>query len=109
MTEMNAIKRKLVLTPIGVLGLCLSLNAQLTSITPQPIVGARMPALSPDGRRIAFVYRGDIWVSSVDKPGRATPLTQHVEPDINPQFSPDGEWVAFTSKRSGNYDIYAVP
>ena len=39
--------------------------AQLTPPVPKPIVGARHPALSPDGKNIVFVYRGDIWISGV--------------------------------------------
>ena len=82
--------------------------AQLSLPSQQPIVGARMPALSPDGKQLAFVYRGDIWITS-DKGGRATPVTQHVETDAYPLFSPDGRWIAFASKRNGNWDIFAVP
>ena len=73
--------------------------AQLSLPLQQPIVGARMPALSPDGKQLAFVYRGDIWITT-DKGGRATPLTQHIETDAYPLFSPDGRWIAFGSKRS---------
>jgi Tol biopolymer transport system component/C-terminal processing protease CtpA/Prc len=67
-----------------------------------------MPALSPDGRQLAIVYRGDIWLVP-SRGGRATPLTRHIELDAYPCFSPDGEWIAFASKRSGNWDIFAVP
>src|SRR5687767_15217074 len=73
--------------------------AQLIPPAQQPIAGARMPGLSPDGKQLAFVYRGDIWVAP-SKGGRATPLTQHVETDAYPLYSPDGKWVAFSSKRS---------
>lgn len=85
-----------------------SVFGQLSAPTRQPIVGARMPALSPDGKQLAFVYRGDIWISS-EKGGRATPLTSHIETDAYPLFSPDGRWIAFASKRNGNWDIFAVP
>ena len=67
-----------------------------------------MPSLSPDGQRLAFVYRGDIWVASAEG-GRATLLTQHLETDAYPVFSPDGQWIAFASKRTGNWDIFLVP
>ncbi len=91
---------------------CLSLSftaqAQLTPPKPIPIVGARQPALSPDGKRLAFVYRGDIWLTSSDG-GRALPLTQHVESDAYPKFSPDGKWIAFASRREGSWDIYIIP
>ena len=85
-----------------------SARAQLTLPNQKPIVGARMPALSPDGKRLAFVYRGDIWITA-SAGGRATPLTQHLETDAYPVFSPDGKWLAFSSRRNGNWDIYAVP
>jgi tricorn protease len=84
------------------------LNAQLAPPKAGPIVGARQPALSPDGKRLAFVYRGDIWLTSHEG-GRATPLTQHVESDAYPLFSPDGQWLAFASRREGSWDIYVMP
>ena len=83
-------------------------QAQLTPPTPKPIVGARHPALSPDGQRLAFVYRGDIWLAD-SKGGRARPLTFHLEYDAYPVFSPDGHWIAFASKRHGQWDIFVIP
>ncbi len=85
-----------------------SAKAQLTPTPPQPIIGARLPALSPDGQQLAFVYRGDIWLVS-SAGGRAAALTSHIETDAYPNFSPDGRWIAFASKRNGNWDIFAVP
>ena len=72
------------------------------------VFGARSLALSPDGSKIAFSYLGDVWVSSASG-GRAFPLTQHVEMDDNPVWSPDGKWIAFASNRYGNNDIFVVP
>lgn len=88
--------------------LALTAQAQLTAPVPQPVVGARQPALSPDGKRVAFVYRGDVWVASSEG-GRATALTSHVESDAYPIFSPDGKWIAFASKRNGGWDIFVAP
>jgi tricorn protease len=82
--------------------------AQLTSPESKPVIGARMPGLSPDGKQLAFTYRGDLWLVP-STGGRATPLTQHIETDAFPLFSPDGKWIAFGSKRNGNWDIYAIP
>ncbi|MBN2507426.1 MAG: PD40 domain-containing protein [Verrucomicrobia bacterium] len=82
--------------------------AQLTNEPARPITGPRMPALSPDGKRLAFVYRGDLWLVG-SAGGRARPLTHHVEMDAYPVFSPDGKWIAFASKRNGGWDIYAIP
>ncbi|HAM71334.1 MAG TPA: hypothetical protein DCM86_06795, partial [Verrucomicrobiales bacterium] len=58
--------------------------------------------------RLAFVYRGDIWTADAAG-GNATPLTQNVESDAYPLFSPDGRWIAFSSKRTGSWDLFAVP
>ncbi len=92
----------------GLYGLLWSAFAQLPTPSVQPIVGARMPALSPDGSQIAFVYRGDIWVAP-STGGRATPITRHVAYDAYPLWSPDGKWLAFGSVRNGNWDIFAIP
>jgi Tol biopolymer transport system component/C-terminal processing protease CtpA/Prc len=83
-------------------------NSEDADPAPPPIRGARMPALSSDGKRIAFVYRGDIWIAPA-KGGRAEPVTRHVDYDAYPFFSPDGKWLAFGSRRSGNWDIFVVP
>ncbi len=83
-------------------------HAQLPPPTNAPIVGARQPALSADGERLAFVYRGDIWICGASG-GRAIPITSHLETDAYPLFSPDGNWIAFASKRNGNWDIYVIP
>lgn len=35
-------------------------------------------------------------------------MTDHLGLDYNPAFSPDGEWLVFTSDRDGNTDLYAL-
>ncbi|MDT7896500.1 MAG: S41 family peptidase [Armatimonadota bacterium] len=75
---------------------------------PEPAKFLRFPALSPDGKQIAFSYLGDLWVAPVEG-GMATRLTVHPAHDIRPRFSPDGKWIAFNSNREGNYDIYLMP
>lgn len=35
-------------------------------------------------------------------------LTNNRFQDIRPRFSPDGKWIAFTSSRDGNYEIYVI-
>lgn len=57
--------------------------------------------------RIAFSHMGDIWL--VDETGKNLQrLTAHAGRDINPRFSPDGKWVAFSSERNGNLDVFVV-
>src|SRR5271166_5556463 len=91
------------LTAIGLL-------ACLAGGTPaqEPIRMARTPDISPDGRLVTFSYLGDIWVVEAIG-GVARPVTMHKAHDIFPVFSPDGRWIAFSSNRHGNYNIYIIP
>lgn len=85
-----------------------TLQPQLPPPSPKPLIGARSLALSPDGSRLAFSYQGDIWIAS-SKGGRAIPITNHIEMEDNPIWSPDGQWIAFASNRTGNWDTFIVP
>ena len=74
----------------------------------EPIRFARTPDISPDGKQVAFSYLGDIWtVAAIG--GVARPVTMHEAHDINPAFSPDGRFLAFSSNRHGSYDVFVVP
>jgi len=68
----------------------------------------RYPAISPDGRTIAFEYRGNLWKVSADG-GVATPLTVGESYNSMPVWSPDGGKIAFASDRNGNLDVYVMP
>jgi len=67
----------------------------------------RTPGLSPDGSKVVFSYDSDLWIVS-SKGGTATRLTAMDGEELYPRFSPDGKWVAFSSTRNGNYDVYRV-
>jgi len=56
--------------------------------------------VSPDGKRIAFSILGDLYVLPIGG-GEATRITSGPAYDIQPRFSPDGAWIAFTSDRGG--------
>src|SRR5215467_2245743 len=58
--------------------------------------------------KVTFSYLGDIWVANEDgsNPQR---LTVHKARDVYPRFSPDGKWIAFSSNRYGNYDVFVIP
>ncbi len=67
----------------------------------------RYPAISPDGKEIAFSYKGDIYkVASTG--GEAKQVTMHEAYDYMPVWSPDGKNIAFASDRYGNFDIFLV-
>ena len=58
--------------------------------------------------KVAFSYLGDIWISS-ETGADPERLTDNRARDIYPRFSPDGQWIAFSSNREGNYDVYVIP
>ena len=66
-----------------------------------------MPAFSSGGDRIAFTSLRDgnfeLYTVAIDDDGRAGPpqrLTTSPGHDMHPRFSPDDEWVLFTSQRA---------
>lgn len=67
----------------------------------------RYPSISPDGSKIAFTFKGDIYLVASEG-GTATPLTFHEAHDFMPVWSNDGKFIAFASDRYGNFDIYIV-
>ncbi|MEL7161202.1 MAG: peptidase S41, partial [Bacteroidota bacterium] len=68
----------------------------------------RHSAISPDGNRIAFTHKGDLYTVPVAG-GRATQLTFHTGHDYLATWSPDGSQIAFASERYGNFDVFVMP
>src|SRR5215469_2783959 len=67
----------------------------------------RYPAISPDGKTIAFSFHGHIFTVSTAG-GLAIPLTGGSAHDTSPVWSPDGKLVAFASDRYGHYDVFVT-
>jgi dipeptidyl aminopeptidase/acylaminoacyl peptidase len=63
--------------------------------------------VSPDGSTIVFDHLGDLFTVPIEG-GSATRLTGGMAFDAQPRFSPDGEWVVFTSDRSGGQNIWRM-
>ncbi len=76
-------------------------------------------SFTPDGHLLMY-YRGgpktqnDLWVvpvtpeTSAAKP-QPRVFLQTPFPELRPQFSPDGQWVAYQSNESGQNEIYVAP
>ncbi|WP_417886440.1 S41 family peptidase [Zunongwangia sp.] len=67
--------------------------------------GVREMEVSPNGKEIAFVARGEVFVTSVDGS-----LTKRITNTPNQErfvsFTPDGKSVVYSSERDGKWSIY---
>ena len=64
--------------------------------------------ISPDGSKIAFTYKGDIYTVPTTG-GTATRLTTLPSYEQEPVWSPDGKSIAFASDRHGSHDVFIMP
>ncbi len=69
---------------------------------------------SSDGRFLVYVAgggiigRSDIWMLPRADPKKASPLVETTFIESQPQFSPDGRWVAFMTNKSGRQEVYVT-
>jgi Tol biopolymer transport system component len=75
-------------------------------------------SFSPDGRYLAYSALDpktgfDIWIlpDPLGTPGASKPypFLQTEFNEQNPQFSPDGHWIAYMSNESGRNEVYVTP
>lgn len=72
-----------------------------------PLLFPEQPDLSPDGKSLLFVYRGDIWRVPTAG-GKAVRLTTNTATDGQPKYSPDGRKIAFISDRTGHDQVFVM-
>ena len=78
-------------------------------------------SFSPDGSRLAYYTRSsetgnDLWTLPLDltdpdrpRPGKPELFLGTPASEADPQFSPDGRWIAYTSDESGHGEVYVRP
>jgi len=62
-------------------------------------------ALSPNGKEIAFIARGEVFVSSV-KHGATKRVTNTPEQERSVSFHPNGRGLLYASERNGSWNLY---
>jgi Tol biopolymer transport system component/C-terminal processing protease CtpA/Prc len=67
--------------------------------------GARDLAVSPNGKEVAFIFRGEIFVTSVEG-GVTKRITNTQEQERSVSFSPDGRNLLYSSERGNSWKIY---
>lgn len=81
--------------------------ASVSSAKAEEAKWIRQSAISPDGKTIAFSYKGDIYTVGSEG-GEARQLTTNAAYDQLPVWSPDGQKIAFASDRDGSMSVYVV-
>jgi len=81
----------------------ISKHAELAEKIISRQIGASSPAVSPDGKYLAYVvtridykvnkYRSQVWLTATDGSTAPRPLTAGEKRDGNPNWSPDGTWL----------------
>lgn len=66
--------------------------------------GAKDPAVSPDGAKIAVTILGKIWIMPRSG-GEARQISQGVSWDTNPAWSPDGQFLAYAHDLPSGSDL----
>lgn len=66
---------------------------------------AQEMSVSPSGKEIAFIIRGDIFVASVEY-GTTKRITNTADQERNVSFSPDGRSLLYAAERDGGWNIY---
>jgi Tol biopolymer transport system component/C-terminal processing protease CtpA/Prc len=62
-------------------------------------------ALSPDGKEVAFVARGEVFVASVEH-GATRRITDTPGQERSVSFSPDGRSLLYAAERNGSWNVY---
>lgn len=62
-------------------------------------------AVSPSGKEVAFIMRGDVYVASTEY-GTTVRITDTPEQERDIDFSPDGRSIVYSAERNGCWNVY---
>jgi C-terminal processing protease CtpA/Prc len=63
-------------------------------------------ALAPDGKKFAFIARGDVFAASAKEPGDAARVTNTAAAESNLAWTPDSKALVYCSDRDGAHHLY---
>ena len=69
--------------------------------------GATSASVSPDGKQIAFIVRGDVFVTSTDY-ATTKQITNTPAKEAAISFAPDNRTLVYASERTGNWQLYTA-
>jgi Tol biopolymer transport system component/C-terminal processing protease CtpA/Prc len=69
--------------------------------------GVQGVVMSPNGKEIAFTFRGDVFVASVEG-GVTKQVTRTPGTEVGVQFAPDGQSLVYAAERDGRWAIQQV-
>lgn len=72
-----------------------------------PVSGGGSATISPDGKQIAFINRGEVFVTSTDY-ASTKQITHTAAAEADVVFSPDGRKLAYASERDGKWNIFTA-
>ena len=77
------------------------------SAEPRPWFQGTITAWFPDGQKVLTSRQGDLWSVPINST-TATQITKDEANERAPAISPDGKWIAFSSTRGGQNDVWIV-
>lgn len=85
----------------------ITIVAEPTANTEQVVrvTSGSLQAVSPNGKEIAFIYKGDVFVTAIDG-GITKQITKTPEQESAVSFNNDGKKIIYGSERNGTWGIY---